>query len=126
MVKQVRNTDSIVRLAKEKSEKTKVKVEKTISKMMIEGRTINFNTVSKEANVSKSWLYKENDVRKRIESLRNKENIIKNTNEKSRKSTRSEDVLIRTLKDRIKNLEKENKIIKTQLEKLYGERFSKV
>lgn len=59
MVKQLRNTDKIVQLAKEKRDSTRIKVDKVISRMSLEGKTINFNSVSIEANVSKSWLYKE-------------------------------------------------------------------
>lgn len=75
MAKQLRNTDKIVQLAKEKSDRTRGNVEKVISKMSLEGKTINFNTVALEANVSKSWLYKEYNIRKRIEDLRNRQQI---------------------------------------------------
>ncbi|HEP1245929.1 TPA: transposase, partial [Staphylococcus aureus] len=53
MDKQVRNTTEIVRLAKQKSQKTREKVDKAISKFSIEGKAINFNSIAKEANVSK-------------------------------------------------------------------------
>ena len=52
MDKQVRNTTEIVRLAKQKSQKTREKVDKAISKFSIEGKAINFNSIAKEANVS--------------------------------------------------------------------------
>ena len=42
MDKQVRNTTEIVRLAKQKSQKTREKVDKAISKFSIEGKAINF------------------------------------------------------------------------------------
>ncbi|MCC2090377.1 hypothetical protein G6W75_12875 [Staphylococcus sciuri] len=42
MNKQVRNTTEIVRLAKQKSQKTREKVDKAISKFSIEGKAINF------------------------------------------------------------------------------------
>lgn len=42
---------------------------------------------------------------------------------KQSKSTRSEDVLIKTLKDRIKALDEENKELKDQVQKLYGKLF---
>ena len=57
-------------MAKQKSQKTRGKVDKAISKFSIEGKAINFNSIAKEAKVSKSWLYKEQDIRQRIESLR--------------------------------------------------------
>lgn len=81
MDKQVRNTTEIVRLAKQKSKKTREKVDKAISKFSIEGKVINFNSIAKEANVSKSWLYKEHDIRQRIESLRERQitaNVVSN------------------------------------------------
>ena len=108
MDKQVRNTTEIVRLAKQKSQKTREKVDKAISKFSIEGKAINFNSIAKEAKVSKSWLYKEQDIRQRIESLR-KRQITSIIVSKSEKSSRSEGVLVKTLKTRVKELEEENK-----------------
>ena len=65
MVEHKRNTKSIVHLAKEKSKK-KEKVDRVISQLALSGETINFNTVSKVAGVSKSWLYKQEGVRKEL------------------------------------------------------------
>lgn len=127
MTKQLRNTDKIVQLAKEKSDRTRIKVDKVISKMSIEGKTINFNSVSIEANVSKSWLYKEDDIRKRIEELRNRKGKGQSTSKQplTKKSLRSEEILIKTLRARIKELEEENVQLKGQVQKLYGELYSK-
>ncbi|MEK4973506.1 DUF6262 family protein [Niallia sp. FSL R7-0648] len=126
MAKQLRNTDKIVQLAKEKSDRTRGNVEKVISKMSLEGKTINFNTVALEANVSKSWLYKEYNIRKRIEDLRNRQQIsLIKPSKQSKKSLRSEEVLIKTLKERVRELEEENSHLKIQVQKLYGELYSK-
>jgi pyruvate-formate lyase len=124
MAKQVRNTEEIVRLAKQKSKETRENVDKVISKLSLEGETINFNAVAKEANVSKSWLYKEHDIRQRIESLRKQQKSV-NALSKPKKSSRSEEVLIKTLKDRIKELEEENIKLKNQIQKLYGELYNR-
>ena len=121
MDKQVRNTTEIVRLAKQKSKKTR---EKAISKFSIEGKVINFNSIAKEANVSKSWLYKEHDIRQRIESLRERQ-ITANVVSKPKKSSRSEEILIKTLKRRVMELEKENKKLQNQIQKLYGDLYNK-
>ncbi|MFU1903144.1 transposase [Bacillus cereus] len=126
MPKQLRNTEKIVRLAKEKSERTKVNVEKVISKMALEGKTINFNTVANESNVSKSWLYKEESIRQRIVELRDCQiNSLSQSTKKRKRSLKSEEVLIKTLKVRIKELERENTHLKKQVEQLYGEVYSK-
>ena len=124
MDKQVRNTTEIVRLAKQKSQKTSEKVDKAISKFSIEGKAINFNSIAKEANVSKSWLYKEHDIRQRIESLRERQ-ITSNVVSKPKKSSRSEEILIKTLKRRVMELEKENKKLQNQIQKLYGDLYNK-
>ncbi|CAK6476443.1 transposase [Bacillus sp. EB93] len=117
-----RNTKEIVKLAKEKSDKTKTKVEKTISEMAIKSETINFNSVSIRANVSKSWLYKNKDIRDRIETLRNQQ-VRKVMSLKNKKNSRSESILIKSLKERIKTLEAENRDLKHEVEKLYGKYF---
>ncbi len=87
MGKQVRNTEEIVRLAKLKTNRTREGVEKAISKLSLEGKVINFNSVAKEANVSKSWLYKEQDIRKRIESLRKQQQNHSSTRSMVKKSS---------------------------------------
>ena len=60
------NTTAIVQLAKDKSEKTRIRVEKTISEMALKEEKINFNSVAQKANVSKSWLYKQKVLFKSI------------------------------------------------------------
>lgn len=126
MPKQLRNTEKIVQLAKEKSERTKVNVEKIISKMSLEGKTINFNAVAKESNVSKSWLYKEESIRRRIVELRDCQiNSLSQNVKKQKRSLKSEEVLIKTLKIRIRELERENIHLKKQVEQLYGNVYSK-
>lgn len=126
MSKQERNTEEIVRLAREKAIQTKERVERVLSRLALEGKIINFNTVSIEAGVSKSWLYKEPEIRKRINILRNQQENrpSKVSKQKNKKSLRSEEVLIKTLKERIKEVEEENSNLKIQVQKLLGELYS--
>ncbi|CAM4126860.1 hypothetical protein [Abyssicoccus albus] len=42
------NTTAIIQLSKEKSEKTRIRVEKTISEMALKKEKINFNFVSQK------------------------------------------------------------------------------
>lgn len=114
-----RNTAAIIRLAKEKSDYTKIRVDKIVSEMVFLNEKVNFNSVSQKANVSKSWLYKNIEIRERIEQLRNRQIIITD-NQKSRKKSRSEDAMIKTLKQRIKQLEKENKHLNERIQRLHG------
>lgn len=64
------NTTAIIQLSKEMSEKTRIRVEKTISEMALKKEKINFNSVAQKANISKSWLHKQKDIRTRVETLR--------------------------------------------------------
>ncbi|MBU7076850.1 transposase [Staphylococcus aureus] len=111
-------------MEKHKSKKTREKVDKAFAKFSIEVKVINFNSIAKEANVSKSWLYKEHDIRQRIESLRERQ-ITANVVSKPKKSSRSEEILIKTLKRRVMELEKENKKLQNQIQKLYGDLYNK-
>src|SRR5690625_3903361 len=117
-----RNIAAIIEHANDNSEKTRIRSEKTISEMAIKKEKINFNSVSEKANVSKSWLYKNKDIRNRIETLRGMQ-ISELVPRKQSKSPRSEEVLIKTLKSRIKALEHENKQLKDQVQKLHGKLF---
>ncbi|KAA6466186.1 MULTISPECIES: DUF6262 family protein [Bacillus cereus group] len=116
------NTKAIIRLSKEKSAKTRMSVEKAISEMALKNERINFNSVAQKSNVSKSWLYKQLDIRTRIETLRGQQ-ISACKPKKYTKSVRSETMLIQTLKSRIKVLELENRQLKEQVQKLYGKLF---
>jgi hypothetical protein len=77
--------------------------------------------------VSKSWLYKEPEIRKRIESIRGQQQKSLNGALKLQKQKilKSEEVLIKNLKGRVKVLEEENLLLKKQIQKLYGELYSK-
>lgn len=116
------NTTAIIRLSKEKSGKTRIRVEKTISEMALKKERINFNSVAQKANVSKSWLYKQKEIRTRVQILRGMQ-ISELAPRKPSKSVRSEEVLIKALKNRIKALEEENKQLKDQVQKLHGKLF---
>ncbi|AOL33881.1 DUF6262 family protein [Geobacillus thermoleovorans] len=77
--------------------------------------------------MSKSWLYKEPEIRKRIESIRGQQQKSLNGALKLQKQKilKSEEVLIKNLKGRVKVLEEENLLLKKQIQKLYGELYSK-
>lgn len=90
--------------------------------MALKKEKINFNSVAQKASVSKSWLYKQKDIRTRIETLRGMQ-ISELVPRKQSKNLRSEDSLIKTLKIRIKALEEENKQLRDQVQKLHGKLF---
>ncbi|MBN8253257.1 DUF6262 family protein [Priestia flexa] len=116
------NTSKIVELAKQKSLDTEKKVFSIIKSMMKNKKVINYNTVSLESNVSKSFLYNNEGLRKKIDMLRNEQTKLKKViNHKPNTSEKSKDVIIESLKFKIESLERENKELKDALIAKYGD-----
>lgn len=77
---------------------------------------INFNSVSAKSGVSKPFLYKYSEIRSRIETLRKQEEKLDSPNQVKRNMTEhSKDVMIASLRKKVKHLEEENKKLKKQL-----------
>ncbi len=115
------NTEGIIKHAKLKTEKTIQKVEEAIKKMIKKQVKINFNSVSAESGVSKAFLYRNTELRDRIETLRKQQEGLPSIKQAKRNmSDASKDVIIASLRKRIKDLEKENKEIKEQMKIQFG------
>lgn len=65
-----RNTEGIKKFSEQKTLLAFQKAEAAIDRLVQEKETVNFNTVSIEAGVSKPFLYTHTELRHRIESLR--------------------------------------------------------
>jgi len=117
-----RNTKGLADAAKNRRQDTIKKVNQAINLLLKKGKAINFNAVAKEANVGKTWLYKETEVKERILNARadhlNKRKLICNSD---KINSESKDALIKMLKDKYNEVEKENYQLKKQIEILYGE-----
>ena len=110
------NTEPLLRSIEDKKLKTKQKVESTIKEMIKQNEKINFNSVSAKSGVSKPFLYKYSDIRSRIETLRKQEEKFDTQNPVKRNMTeQSKDVIIASLRKKIKHLEDENKKLNEQL-----------
>jgi hypothetical protein len=82
---------------------------------------INFNTVSIAADVSKGFLYTNNEIRKRIENLRKQQNGLPSAkHEKRLMSGASKDVLLAAKNKKIKEQAEEIKRLKKELMYLRG------
>ena len=116
MANQNPNTEPLLRSIEEKKQKTKQKVESTIREMIKQKEKINFNSVSVKSGVSKPFLYKYSDIRSRIETLRKQEEKLESPSQVNRNMTdSSKDVVIESLRKKVKYLEEENKKLKEQL-----------
>lgn len=111
------NIQGLMEHSKNKKEIAIKKVDATIRKLSINGNKINFNTVAKESGVSKGFLYKENEIKNRIEKLRNKQ-INKEINQRAKfdKTAKSKDVIIEAKDKKIAKLEEENTQLKLQIQ----------
>lgn len=113
------DTSGIMRHAKAKSEKAVKRVDAAVKSMIKEGKVINFKTVAKEADVSTTYLYKNTLIKERIIHLRNQQTgggVMHPPKKKAKLnvSDASKDVIIETLRRRIKRLEEELGELKRQ------------
>lgn len=87
---------------------------------------INFNSVAMASGVSKAYLYNNQEIQERIETLRRQqEGLSSPKQEKREKSDASKDVLLAAKNKRIKVLEEENKRLKAELAVLRGKLYDR-
>lgn len=104
--------DTIIKLAKEKSQRRQCEVLQVIEEMRKCGEKISFYSVSLRANASKSYLYANEMIARKIREYRGNSIAVR--------SEESKDVLIRALQERNKKLQEENHALKEQLRKAYN------
>src|SRR6266487_1866288 len=106
-----RNTAGMTAHAHHRKEQKRKGVEDAITALLREQKPVNFNTVAKAAHVSKAYLYSQQDLRERIEALR-QQSVEQMVRERARTSIGKTDAsrdLVILAKDRcIKELEAEN------------------
>ena len=121
------NTKGLKEYAKQRSQMALDKVDKAIRELSLTEQKINFNSVSQLSGVSKTFLYKNEEVKKRIEDLRDKQ-VSKTINQRAKydKTSKSKDIIIMAKDKKIKELEEENKKLKEQLEVLRGKLYEKL
>jgi predicted transcriptional regulator len=126
------NTSGLLEHAQRKSEAAQKRVHQAIDQLLREQQVVNFNTVAKAANVTKSYLYAHQDVRERIEVLRTQqghERLERQWTERQQhqaKTDRTKDVLLAAKDRRIKALEAENRKLKEDLKVAYGKLYDRL
>lgn len=119
-----RNTTGLKEYNIQKKEKAIQKVEATIRELLMNGKPINFNIVSIESGISKSFLYKNPETKSRISQLRGNEiNKGMNQEKKYEKTSKSKDVIIEAKDKKIAALEVENRQLKKKIEQLRGQLY---
>jgi predicted nuclease with TOPRIM domain len=121
------HTKGLKEYAKNKSKLTLEKVDIAIRELSLTEQKINFNSVSQLSGVSKTFLYNNGDIKKRIEELRDKQTSrMMNQRAKYDKTAKTKDIIIMAKDKKIKELEQENKKFKEQLELLRGKLYEKI
>lgn len=121
------NTKGLKEYAKQRSQMALDKVDKAIRELSLTEQKINFNSVSQLSGVSKTFLYNNQEIKKRIEELRDKQ-VSKTINQRAKydKTSKAKDIIIMAKDKKIKELEEENKKLKEQLEILRGKLYEKI
>jgi predicted nuclease with TOPRIM domain len=123
-MKNKRNTEAVIAYAKRKKVETAGKVEQVIRQLIKQNERINFNTVSIAAGVSKSYLYNNPEIRNRIEALRKQQHEVPSLiKTKKKMNDENKDSLIQVFKERIQELEKENKQLKDEMKRINGKLY---
>lgn len=113
------NISGLIKYAEMKKEKTIERVDIAIKKIILDKHKVNFNSVAQVSGVSKAYLYKNMQIRERIEALRQQTS----TSFKSSKGAMTEsskDIVIISKDKKIRDLKEENKNLKKQLMDLRG------
>jgi len=125
------NTSGLVEHARRKSQETHQRVDQAIDQLLREEGVINFNTVSKAASVTKSYLYAHPELRDRVETLRQQQQQTRLQHQQVQqfqqsRTDKSKDVLLVAKDRRIKALENEIQKLKTELKTAYGKLYEQV
>ncbi|EYE87333.1 transposase Tn554 [Fervidicella metallireducens AeB] len=110
-----------------KKKATHEKVDKAIKNLLFTKQPINFNSVAKEAGVSKATLYNNKDIRDDIERFRNKQRSVSSPAQvKYEMTENNKDAIIESLRRKIKKLDEENKKLKEQAKVNFGELYKNI
>jgi hypothetical protein len=117
------NTTHLITAAQRRHELTRAKAIQALRELDQAGTPVTFETVAHTAQVSRSWLYTQPDIKDEIHRLRALGNRTPNTPTPSRQRT-TESSLLRRLEianNRNRELTEENQRLRRQLERALGQ-----
>lgn len=120
-----RKIEALKESAERKRQDALRRTDEAINRLIKQGKHINFPSVAEEAGVSVTYLYKYNELRERIEHLRNQQT--RNTDKNTRPQTATDSsnaVIIYNLKQEINKLRDKNRGLRDQVEMVYGRMHS--
>ncbi|HET9254983.1 MAG TPA: DUF6262 family protein [Pseudonocardiaceae bacterium] len=119
------NSHHVIASARRRAEQTRERAVAALRRLDATGQAINFDTVAKEAGVSRSWLYTQDDIRAEIERLRERRGLTQPPSTIPDSQRASEASILRRLEAataRIRTLHNENQQLRDALAKALGDR----
>jgi hypothetical protein len=119
------NSHHVIAAAHRRAEQTRQRAVATLRHMNTTGQRITFDSVAREAGVSRSWLYAQEDLRAEIERLRQRHPAAPSAPVPPHRQRASDSSLLRRLEAataRIRALEADNRQLRDALARALGER----
>ena len=119
------NSHHVIQAAKLRAQQTRQRTVTALRRMDAGGQRITFDGVSREAGVSRSWLYAQEDLRTEIERLRQRHSATSSAQVPPQRQRASDTSLLRRLEAataRIRQLEADNQQLRDALARTLGER----
>lgn len=120
-----RNSEGLRKSVQLRHQKALQKLEEGMERLVREERPITFRAVAEAAGVSTAWLYRHPEIRSRIDGLRERHQGHHIFEAKSSPSATTPGPIVVALRQRIKDVEEENRELKRQLEVVYGLLYKK-
>jgi hypothetical protein len=122
---QADNSRHVIAAAHRRAEQTRQRAVTALRRMDATGQRITFDSVSRAAGVSRSWLYAQQDLRTEIERLRQRHPATPPPQLPPQRQRASDTSLLRRLEAataRIRHLEADNQQLRDALARALGER----
>ena len=119
------NSHHVVQAAQRRALQTRQRAVTALRRMDATGQRITFDAVAREAGVSRSWLYAQDDLRAEIERLRRRNPASPSAPVPPQRQRASDSSLLRRLEaaaGRIRDLEAHNQQLRDALARALGER----
>jgi Family of unknown function (DUF6262) len=118
------NTRHIITAARQRTEQTRQRAVTTLRRMDAAGQPITLASLASQARVSRSWLYRQDDLLGEIERLRDRRPLPGRAAVPSQQRASSTSLLQRleAATDRIRRLESDNQQLRDALARALGER----
>ena len=119
------NTHHVIAAARRRAEQTRERALAALQRMDATGQRITFDSVAREAGISRSWLYAQDDLRTKIGQLRQRHSAAPSAPVPPLRQRASDPSLLRRLEaatSRIRRLEADNQQLRDALARALGDR----